>query len=162
MTVYRQAAIRLQDVANPSYMPAHEGEKWNPQRVTVAVNIRESAVESLAARGQLDHCQKRAADEFRRYWEMMGGAGAQAIDYTKEPVDGGGHRETLTERLLGAGKELNHCRELLGWRNYALVVKVCGEGKPFSALASGRRERDTLADNLRASLDDLADRWKLR
>lgn len=125
------------------------------------VNIRESAVASLEARGQLDECQVKTADVFRAYWEAMGGVGAQAIDYTKEPVDGKGPVEPLPERRLRASEKLREAKARLGWRNYDLVCKVCGEGRPFRELAASRRERDTMADNLRSSLDDLAVIWEL-
>ena len=77
MTAYRQAKLRVKEVANPSYMPAHDGERWNPRKVAAMVNIRESAVASLAARGQLDDCQVKVADVFRGHWEAMGGVGAE-------------------------------------------------------------------------------------
>jgi hypothetical protein len=161
MTAYRQAKLRVKDVPNPSYMPAHDGERWNPRKVGAMVNVRESAVASLEARGQLDECQVKTADVFRSHWEAMGGVGTRAIDYTKEPVDGGRNVESYPERRAAAGKELKRCRDLLGARNYDLVCKVCGQGMSFRDLASSRRDRDTLADNLRASLDDLAVMWKL-
>jgi len=161
MTAYRQAKLRAKEVANPVYMPAHDGEKWNPRKVPALVNVRESAVASLEARGQLDECQVKTADAFRAYWEATGGVGARAIDYTREYVDGRGAIDPLPERRLTASEKLRDAKTHLGWRNYDLVAKVCGEGRSFRELATSRRERDTMADNLRSSLDDLAVLWKL-
>lgn len=109
MTAYRQAKLRANEVANPMYMPAHDGERWNPRKVPALVNIRESAVVSLEARGKLDECQVKAAEIFRRHWEAMGGIGARAIGYTREPVDGGRNADPFPERRAAAGKELKRC-----------------------------------------------------
>ncbi|WP_315857752.1 hypothetical protein [Rhizobium leguminosarum] len=45
------------------------------------MNIRESVITTLAARGVLDAAQVAAATHFRALWESMGGKGASAIDW---------------------------------------------------------------------------------
>lgn len=149
-------------VENPLWQRAHAGAKGNDRYETVIVNVRESAVGVLASRGLLDEAQVRAAVRFRALWEMMGGAGAGALDYTKEPVDGGGFVDPISERQLQAGKELKRCRELLGLRGFTLVCKVCGEGHSLWEIGSKRRDRDSAADALRGFLDDLAVLWDYR
>ncbi|WP_246786939.1 hypothetical protein [Rhizobium leguminosarum] len=44
------------------------------------MNIRESAITTLAARGVLDAAEVAAATHFRALWESMGGKGASAIE----------------------------------------------------------------------------------
>ncbi|MDV4155250.1 hypothetical protein [Rhizobium brockwellii] len=53
---------------------------------------------TLAAKKQINEAQLAAAKRFRALYEAMGGAGAGSFDYSREPVDGGGMREALTEQ----------------------------------------------------------------
>ena len=144
------------DMDNPYYSPDHAVSSTNPRRIRVTKNLRESAIEPLHARGKLDDAQKEAADRFRALWEACGGAGAGAMDYSRTHVDGGGARDPISERQVDAGKELASIRMLLGKRNYDLVCKVCGQGLSFSDITTDARAKLTMADNLRDSLNDLA------
>ena len=147
------------DMDNPYFSADHPASETNPRRIRVAKNLRESAVETLFARGKLDEAQKKAADRFRATWEACGGAGTGAMDYTRTHVDGGAARDPISERQVDAGKELAGCRLMLGKRNYDLVCKVCGQGLSFSEITTDQRAKLTMADNLRTSLDDLAEAW---
>lgn len=151
--------VQTAEIDNPEYARAHAGAKGNPERIKATVNLRESAITALAARGQLDKAQAAAAERFRALWEAMGGAGAGSIDYLKEPVDGGGFRDPLSERQAHAGKELSSIRTQLGEYNYRLVGYICGEGYSIHDLTETRRQRDTMTDVLRQQLDILAIRW---
>jgi len=146
-------------VENPLWSRDHAGDRTNVRYTTVQVNVRESAIGTLTAKNLLSQAQVRAADKFRALWETMGGAGAGAIDYSREYVDGGKGPQTITERQLLAGHELARCRELLGLRGFTLIRSVCGEGQSLWDIGSKRRDRDTAADNLRGCLDDLANMW---
>lgn len=147
------------EMDNPYFSPDHAISADNPKRIRVAKNLRESAIETLHARGKLDDAQKKAADRFRAVWEACGGAGTGAMDYSRTHVDGGGARDPISERQVDAGKELASIRIMLGRRNYDLVCKVCGQGLSFSDISKDSRTRLTMADNLRDSLDDLAASW---
>ncbi len=144
---------------NPYFTTDHPVSSTNPRRIKVTKNLRESAIETLFARGKLDEAQKKAADRFRATWEACGGAGTGAMDYTRTHVDGGGARDPISERQVDAGKELASCRVLLGARNFSLVSKVCGQGLSFGDITTDQRAKLTMADNLRDSLDDLAAVW---
>jgi len=147
------------DMENPYFTTDHPVSSTNPKRIKVVKNLRESAIETLFARGKLDEAQKKAADRFRATWEACGGAGTGAMDYTRTHVDGGGTRDPISERQVDAGKELASCRVMLGKRNYDLVCKVAGQGLSFSDITTDQRAKLTMADNLRDSLDDLARGW---
>nr|WP_106795308.1 hypothetical protein [Rhizobium sp. H4] len=148
-------------VANPFHSRAHPADATNPRDVVAMINVRESAITTMAARGVLDAAQVAAADRFRRLWESMGGKVASAIDYGREHVDGGKAPDPITEREVNAGKELARCRALLGVRLYGLVSAVAGEGFALTEIFEGKRERLTAADMLRMGLDDLAELWRL-
>lgn len=162
MPARRNLELQTAIVDNPQFSRSHaEGRHGNVAKITAIVNVRESAIATLAARGVINSSQVAAADRFRSLWEQMGGAGAGAFDYSREPVDGGGAREPISERQVMAGKELARCRALLGLRGYTLVSRVCGEGQSLWDIGSKRRDRDTAADMLRGMLDDLAGMWGL-
>ena len=146
-------------VDNPYFLRGHETDATNPDRIHVTLNTKESAVETLFARGQLGISQKRAADRFRALWEAAGGK-VSSIDYSADRVDGGRGEPIITK--LEAAKQMQRCRDLLGLRGFENVQAVCGEGKALSELSPHKRARLTMADNLRADLDDLAVMWGLQ
>lgn len=145
------------EVDDPDFSADHkEGYAGNRRKKTAAVNARESAVETLYARKFLGASQKRAADHIRELWEAAGGK-TGSIDYTQDRVDGG-RGDPVAARLLAA-QELKRLRSLIGRRGYDVLVKVCCEGRALGELTPHKRERLTLADNLRADLDDGAAMW---
>nr|WP_318028489.1 hypothetical protein [Rhizobium ruizarguesonis] len=148
-------------VENPYFSRAHPPDATNPRTIPAMMDIRESAITTLAARGVLDAALVAAATHFRARWESMGGKSASAIDYGREHVDGGKARDPITERQVNAGKVLARCRALLGARMYGLVSAVCGEGFALTEIFARKRERLTAADCLRMSLDDLAELWRM-
>jgi hypothetical protein len=152
-----KAEVQWQMIENPSWTRANSD--LHNRHVQQRVNVAESAIATLHARGHISEHQVRAADKFRALWEAMGGAGAGAVDYTREPVDGGGARDPISVRQMEAGRELARCREILGYRGYTLVSRVCGEGLSLSEIGSIKREKIAAAENLRAHLDDLCAMW---
>jgi hypothetical protein len=146
-------------VDNPYYSKAHDRDNSNPIKIKAQINVRESAIVTLAARKHIDEAQFAAATKFRSLWEAMGGAGAGSFDYSREPVDGGGSREPLTERQIRAGLELKRAQELLGVRAYDIMSKIAGQGYAIPELAKSHRERTTLTDYLKDGLDELAREW---
>lgn len=151
--------LHVVTIDDPNYAPAHEGAKANPRKSTAVMNLRESPIAMMAARGHLAEHQVRAAVHFRRLWETLGGAGAGSFDYSREPVDGGGHREPITDSQIDAGLRLKQCQQHIGQRAFAVVEKVAGEGVSVSDLGTNHRERTTLADYLKHALEDLAELW---
>ncbi len=158
----RQSKIKIIDIENPHYSRAHAGASGNPKSVCAAVNLRESPIAMMAAKGHLEAHQVAAAVKFRKLWEALGGAGAGSFDYSREHVDGGGAREPITDRQIDAGKKLKECQGHIGVRAFGVVERVAGEGVPIAKLGGSHRERTTLADYLRHALDDLADLWGMK
>jgi hypothetical protein len=146
-------------IDNPDWRPDLHGEKAFPRKVTASVNLRESAIATLAAKGGLTAAQVAAADRFRALWERMGGKGFGTVDLERERVDGGMRREPITAAALDAGRELKRCRLLLGEYGYSLVRMVAGERRSLHEICASRRERDSAADWLRRDLTALAQMW---
>lgn len=147
------------EVENPDWRPARDGEKAFPRIIAAQKNIRESAVETLFARGFLARAQKQAADRFRACWEKAGGT-VRSLDHTLDRVDGG-RGDPLAARIVAAN-ELKRCRQLVGHRGYQVLQLVCAEGRALAEITPHKRERLTMADNLRADLDDLAAMWGIQ
>lgn len=158
----RKSEIRIIEIDNPHYSPVHAGASGNPKSVCAAINLRESPIAMMAAKGHLEVHQVAAAVKFRKLWEALGGAGAGSFDYSREHVDGGGVRESITDRQIDAGKKLKECQGHIGVRAFGVVERVAGEGVPIAKLGGSHRERTTLADYLRHALDDLADLWGMK
>ncbi|MFT2210702.1 hypothetical protein ACLJYM_02315 [Rhizobium giardinii] len=155
--------LRAVVVDNPFYSRDHVGDPTNPRKISAVVNIRESAVTMLASRGRIDAAQVAAASKFRALWETMGGKGATAIDYCREPVDGGGGRfDPIGERQMNAADQLRRARRVLGDSGYWLICRICGEGFSLHEVVqpgSSKRAKLNAADDLRACLDKLAEMW---
>jgi len=155
----QHSKVKLVEIDNPHYSKVHAGASGNPKTVTAALNLRESPVAMMAAKGHLEAHQVEAAIMFRRLWEALGGSGAGSFDYSREPVDGGGAREPISDRQIDAGIQLKNCRDLLGRRHYDVVSAVAGEGRTIAEIGTSKRARHTLADYLKDALEDLAVHW---
>ncbi|MGO6704704.1 hypothetical protein [Rhizobium ruizarguesonis] len=156
-------SLRAVTIPNPYYSPAHDDEAGNPRTVPAIVNIRESAVTMLASRGRIDAAQLAAATRFRALWEAMSRS-TRAIDYGREPVDGGGHADPISHRQMHAAEELRRIRPLLGEEGYSLVSRICGEGYSIGEVVrpgSSKRAKLKAARDLREFLDLLCEFWNL-
>jgi hypothetical protein len=146
-------------VENPDWRPDRDGEPGFPRYAPADLNVKESAVETLYARKFLGSAQKLAADRFRDLWEAAGGKTA-SLDYTLDRVDGG-KGDPIVGRIRAA-QELVRLRSVIGQRGYEVLEKVCGEGKALTEISPHKRDRLTMADNLRADLDDAATMWGMQ
>ncbi len=150
-------------VANPYYSPAHDGEASNPRTVPAIINLKESAITMLASRGRIDAAQLTAATRFRALWEAMCRS-TRAIDYGREPVDGGGRADPIGHRQMHAAEELRRIRPLLGNKGYWLVSRICGEGYSLGEIVgpgASKRAKLKAAGDLREFLDLLCEFWNL-
>jgi hypothetical protein len=156
---HRHAKIKVVEIDNPHFSAVHAGSPGNPKTITAAMNLRESPVALMAAKGHLEMHHVQAANKFRKLWERLGGSGAGSFDYSREPVDGGGAREPITDTQIEAGLILKLCQTVIGTRAFRIVEAVCGEGRSIADISPSKREKTTNADYLRNALDDLASHW---
>jgi len=149
----------MMEVDNPFYSRAHDGDKTNPRTITVCYNPRESYAGMLYARKVITEAENRAANRIRQAYEGIGGAGARAMDYTREPVDGGGHVEPITPRQLEFGRVLRDAALFLGPQGYDLVIKLAGQGLSPKDLAREKRRQDFWGQRFQECLETLAVHW---
>lgn len=148
----------MEEVENPFYYGAGNQQK----RIKVVYNPRESPIAWMYAhrkRTGITQEQVLAANKFRKLYEAAQGVGVGSMDYTKEPVDGGGFPDVLTDRQARAAKELAQASARLGMEGYQLVEQVCGQCAFIHQLAAARRAQDRMSKNLKDSLESLALYW---
>lgn len=118
----------LVDVDNPMFSADHAESQSNPKKTKAAYNYRESPVSLMHARGQVGSAQAMAANEFRRLYELAGQSGPKAVDWRKEPVDGGGPSDgDALGRQMEAAREIIRAKNKLGDAGFLLVEKICGQ-----------------------------------
>ena len=147
------------DVDNPYFNRAYGDGSGNLRKIKAMVNMRESPAAHWLHKEKIDTSQYRAAVKFRRLWEMGGGAGAGALDYGKEPVDGGAPPDPINIAQIDALRELRNIQAVLGPADYSLARDVCGACLPIGQIARTSHEQRKLSERCRHCLYVLADYW---
>lgn len=146
------------EIDNPLHSRDHADSATNPRKALAMFDMRESYPGFLYAKRWIDDAQKRAADRVRFAYELMGGAGAKAIDYARENVDGGQIAQTVTSQHLQAAKWLREAHDVLGPDGYGLIVRYCGEGYwPKDFTVNTKTDKTSYA--FRDCLTALAEVW---
>lgn len=160
-----KAEIAMDEVDNPMFSRDHRVSQTNPLKVRAYVNVRESPLGYLASKRLLTDAQLRAASRFRQLWEMAG-TSVRAMDYSIDPVDGGGTSDPISERQTNALFELrnltiskNGREAATSLRHYDILRKVIGEGIDIPNLGKTRSERDVITAYVKHGLEDLAVYW---
>lgn len=162
--VNRQAVCVSVSVDDPGYQRQHDGAKGNTRQVNATINIRESPLVWYATHGNIEADESRAGDWVRRLHELAGGAGVQAMDYEREPVDGGKISDGLTDLKATSAKRLIEARDELerNGLNWRIVEDVCAWGYFVKQISTSKRENAIMMQDLRNSLGCLAVFWGYR
>ena len=148
-------------VDNPNYARAHSESQTNPSKIAVGYNPRESFAGYLYYREKITQAEFKAASRVRQAYETLGGSGASALDYTKEPVDGGSRSDPITERQRDAGSLLKDVYQYLGPQGHHLVLQLAGDGLwPRDIVREDdQTRRDYFSMRFRECLECLAVHW---
>ena len=149
----RNAEVAAVEVDDP--LALEPGEK-----IVTLRSLRNDPLGKLHSRRQIDEAQYRGGRAFQDDWEKAE-RGPQAIDPTREYVDGGRAREPITERQRRAVLRLNRAERELGADGSALVHEVLILGMTMEQVGQrrglrGQRWIDYFARRLRECLDRLA------
>ncbi|MCP3410063.1 hypothetical protein [Bradyrhizobium sp. CCGB01] len=141
------------EVDNPLALDA--GEK-----IVAVRSVRGDPLGRLHAHHQIDEAQYRGGRAFQTDWERAE-RGPQAVDPTREYVDGTRSREPVTEGQRQAVLRLNHVERELGTDGAALVHDVLVLGLTMDQIGERRAVRtqrwnDYFARRFRECLDRLA------
>lgn len=140
-------------------------------RYTAVVNVRESSIDHMHSRGRIDAAQNEAGQRFRRLWEKAAVGNNQAVDTTKETVDGGGFVDPISDDLVKASIELSRVMRELGPVGSKLLISIVGDGRRIEDVAKdwstsggivrGDRAEGYVTGRMVEALDDLVRLWKL-
>ncbi|MCJ9702546.1 MULTISPECIES: hypothetical protein [unclassified Bradyrhizobium] len=147
------AEVAEVEVDNP--LALDSGEK-----IVVIRSIRSDPLGRLQAHHQIDEAQYRGGRAFQNDWERAE-RGPQAMDPTREYVDGARTREPVTESQRQAVLRLNRVERELGTDGAALVHDVLILGLTMDQIGERRAVRtqrwnDYFARRFRECLDRLA------
>jgi hypothetical protein len=130
------------------------------EKIMAIRSIRGDPLGRLHAHHQIDEAQYRGGRAFQNDWERAE-RGPQAVDTTREYVDGTGTREPVTESQRQAVLRLNRVERELGTDGAALVHDVLVLGLTMDQIGQRRAVRtqrwnDYFARRFRECLDRLA------
>jgi len=130
------------------------------EKIVAMRSVRSDPLGRLHAHRQIDEAQYRGGRAFQNDWERAE-RGPQAVDTTREYVDGAGTRERVTESQRQAVLRLNRVERELGTDGAALVHDVLVTGLTMDQIGQRRalrtqRWNDYFARRFRECLDRLA------
>ena len=149
----RNAEVAAVEVDDP--LALEPGEK-----IVTLRSIRNDPLGKLHSHHQLDEAQYQGGRAFQDDWEKAE-RGPQAVDPTREYVDGGRMREPITERQRKAVLRLNRAERELGADGSVLVHEVLILGMTMEQVGQrrglrGQRWIDYFSRRFRECLDRLA------
>lgn len=101
-------------------------------------SIRSDPLGNMHARHQIDDAQFAAGRYWQWLYERSSVGSVQAVDTSKEPVDGGGFPEILTDGQRLAMRKLRHAAVALGLHDAWLIERVLGDGLSVADAAGMR------------------------
>jgi hypothetical protein len=149
----RNAEVAAIEVDDP--LALEPGEK-----IVTLRSIRNDPLARMHTHRQIDEAQYQGGRAFQHDWEKAE-RGPQAVDPTREYVDGGQKREPITEGQRKAVLRLNRAERELGADGSALVHEVLILGMTMEQIGQrrglrGQRWIDYFARRFRECLDRLA------
>ena len=151
--VPRNAEVAAVEVDDP--LALEPGEK-----IVALRSLRNDPLGRLHSHRQIDEAQYQGGRALQQDWEKAE-RGPQAVDPTREYVDGGRPREPITEGQRKAVLRLNRAQRELGADGSALVHEVLILGLTMEQVSQrrgspGQRWMDYFARRFRECLDRLA------
>jgi hypothetical protein len=131
-------------------------------KIVVTASLRDDPLGQFYARRHIDEAQYRAGLKLLEWFDLAEIGSVQAIDPSKEPVDGrGAFVEPITDRQLDASRKLAHVHSVLGKVGYDLCRSVIAGGLIMEQVAaaagnSSQRSIDFWARRFRECLQTLA------
>ena len=149
----RNAEVAAVEIDDP--LALEPGEK-----IVALRSIRNDPLARLHSHHQIDEAQYRGGRAFQHDWERAE-RGPQAMDFTREYVDGAQHREPITEGQRQAVLRLNRIERELGADGSALVHDVLVKGMTMEQIGKRRglesqRWKDYFSRRFQECLDRLA------
>jgi hypothetical protein len=134
----------------------------NPgDKITVLRSLRDDPLAAMRASGQIDDVLYLAGRGWQRDWDLAQIGGVQAVDPSKEYVDGGQPKDPLCEVQIRASEAIRMATRALGLEGSALIHDVLGAGMTLRVAADRRgataeREWRYIGRRFRECLETLA------
>jgi hypothetical protein len=130
------------------------------EKIVALRSIRNDPLARLHSRGQINEAQYLGGRAFQNDWERAE-RGPQAVDPSREYVDGAQAREPITEGQRKAALRLNRVERKLGADGAALVHNVLVDGMTMEQVGQRRglvtqRWKDYFSRRFQECLDRLA------
>lgn len=130
------------------------------EKIVALRSIRNDPLARLHSRGQINEAQYRGGRAFQNDWERAE-RGPQAVDPSRDYVDGVQTREPITEGQRKAALRLNRVERELGADGSALVHNVLVDGMTMEQVGQRRglvtqRWKDYFSRRFQECLDRLA------
>jgi hypothetical protein len=122
--------------------------------IRVMRNLRDDPLAGFHSRKQIDQASYLSGREWQRCYEVLMVGGLKAMDFTKEPVDGGGRSDTSTEAQNRARRKLDAASDALGRTNDLLVRRILGDGRSIAEVAG-------MFGGVEKPSDELIEHWSL-
>ncbi|MBS7741458.1 MULTISPECIES: hypothetical protein [unclassified Chelatococcus] len=106
------------------------------KRLRVTINVRESPLEILKSRRRIDDAEYEAGQWFRAVYERASIGPLTAFDPTKEPVDGGGFSDPLSDSTMQASRDLRAILPVVRREGYLLLTSIVGQGQAIAEVAA--------------------------
>lgn len=128
-------------------------------KIVTLRSVRNDPLAGLHSRGFIDEAQYQGGRAFQHDFETAE-RGPQAIDPSKEFVDGGKMPEPITEAMRKAVVRLNQVEKRLGQNGAALIRNVLIDRMTIDQICAARdlrtqRENDYIGKRVRECLNDL-------
>lgn len=147
-------------IVNPYFDGRYRESKSNPRQITATINCKESPAAYWRYHNKITEAQYRVAVDIRRWFEIMGGAGAGAIDYSKVKVDTSITSDPITLRHLAASRKLRHVEETLNDKElYKAFLSVCAAEERLKDLWPSSRKRAKMVEAVQWALEVLSEEF---
>lgn len=153
----RQATDLLR---NAQVAPVVVDDPFAPgEKIAVVRSIRDDILAEMLARKEIDQAQYDAGRKYEQYAEQAEIGNVQAIDPSKEAVDGGRGYEGITDAQIDAVRQLSEAARVLGQSADSLVHAVLVRRMRFNRIADTRVRINALRVRFFAHLERLAEHW---
>ena len=134
------------------------------EQIKVLRSVRDDPLAGMHARGQIDEAQMLAGRKWQMLHELSTIGPIGAIDPTREAVDGGGMRDSITDRQVRAFRELAGAYRELGPELSRLVFDILAQRQTIGEAASYRGAQTSyqvrvVGSLFRGALERLAAHW---